>query len=228
MSGEVFGAYLSSGGQVQDSFMYSVANVMARSSERLVDGTVHRKVCGAGGLADARNQVTAHWLDNTDARWLWFVDSDMGFAADTLERLIDSSSEIDRFAVGALCFSWRLGAPDGMGGYSAEPVPTMYGWDGRGFRAVTDYKRDSVVRVAGTGAACLLLHRSAMETLRGGHGDNWFTPVRYPDGGMLGEDLSLCYRLGEGGFGVHVDTSIKTTHAKTIWVGEQTWEALHG
>lgn len=230
MSGEVFGAYLSDGRAVEHSFMSSVAGVQAHSADLLHAGTLHRKVSGPSGLADARNAVTAVWLDETDASWLWFVDSDMGFAPDTLERLHHraSSSRDNIYALGALCFSWPLEASDGMGGFRPRPRPTIYGWDGQGFRGVSDYERDSLLRVGGTGAACLLIHRSAAETLRETYGDNWWTPVRYVEGEMLGEDLSFCYRMGESGFGMHVDTSIKTTHAKTVWVGEEDWELYRG
>jgi hypothetical protein len=84
-----------------------------------------------------------------------------------------------------------------------------------------DYPPDTVLSVAGTGAACLLMHRSALQRVRDAYGDEWFVPVKYPDGRFVSEDLSLCYRFGVQGIPVHVHTGVKTTHAKQIWVGEE-------
>jgi hypothetical protein len=42
---------------------------------------------------------------------------------------------------------------------------------------------------------------------------------------MLSEDLSFCWRLGERGIPLWIDSRVKTSHAKTIWVSELDWEA---
>ncbi len=151
------------------------------------------------------------------------IDTDMGFHPDTPHRLLAAALAEQAPAVGALCFSLRHEEPDGMGGYVTRPIPTLYGWDAKGFRAVTSYPANTRTKVAATGAACLLIQRTAVEKLQREYGDEWWTPVRYPDGRMLGEDLSFCYRLGEQGLPVFVDTSIPTTHAKLSWLDEGTW-----
>lgn len=229
MSGQVFGAYLNDGRTVHRSFMNSLNALMVNSEDLLWERTMVGKTAGAGGLAGARNEVTAHWLDQTSAEWLWFIDSDMGFEADTLDRLYGVAKHHGIPALGALCFTSRLGEADGMGGYRPNIFPTLYGWDGAGFKISANVPKDKLIRVSATGAACLLLHRKAMEQIRSAHGDEWWTPVRYaPEAGgqLLGEDLSLCYRLMEGGHPLFVDTSIKTTHAKTLWIGEEIFEAF--
>jgi hypothetical protein len=102
-------------------------------------------------------------------------------------------------------------------------VPTVYEYvdtgDEIGFRPIPDYPRDQVAQVAGTGAACLLIHRSALEAVRAAAGDCWFDPITHPTalrGGprTFSEDLSFCVRLASVGIPVHVDTSVKTTHEK--------------
>ncbi len=219
---DVFGCYLSDG-RVEINFMKSVAGLLAHDRERdrrLIDDDLLHSRTSSGGIASARNQLTRVFLES-DARWLWMVDADMGFAPDTLDRLLASKSGHPgaSYAVGALCFSWRPEEPDGLGGYRFRPLPTLFGWDGKGFKVASHYPFNSVVRVAGTGAACLLIHRSVMEKI----GEDWWTSVRYPDGDFLSEDLSFCYRAGEAGFPIYVDTSIKTNHAKTIYVSEEHW-----
>jgi len=222
MSGDVFGCYLSDGREVAHSFMSSVAGLREYDREhygRLRLGDLTHARAASGGIASTRNDLTRIFLDETGCEWMWMVDADMGFKPDTLDRLLAHEVPVS----GALCFSWRPEEPDGMGGYRCRPIPTLFGWDGRGFQVAESYPHDTVVKVAGTGAACLLIHRSVAEKLREKHGDDWWTPVRYPDGDFISEDLSFCYRAGEAGFPIFVDTSIKTTHAKTIWVSEEHW-----
>lgn len=229
---DVFGCYLSDGREVTHSFMKSLQGLMAHDAangRRLIGGNLTHLRAASGGLAQGRNDLTRVFLDQTDASWLWMVDSDMGFDPDTLDRLLVTGAEADLPSrvipsiTGALCFSWRPEEPDGMGGYRCRPLPTLFAWRDGGFQVAERYPFDTVVKVAGTGAACLLIHRSVMEDLRVLHGDDWWTPVRYPEGDFLSEDLSFCYRAGEAGFPIYVDTSVKTTHAKTIWVSEEHW-----
>lgn len=228
---DVFGCYLSDGREVAHSFMSSLAGLRAHdlaADRRLLGDDLTHIRSSTGNVASSRNQLTELFLMSS-AKWMWMVDADMGFQPDTLDRLLAAGraervlSEHVSPIVGALCFSWRPEEPDGMGGYRCRPLPTIFGWDGTGFQVAERYPFNGTVRVAGTGAACLLIHRGVMESLMAHYGNEWWTPVRYPEGDHLSEDLSFCYRAGEQGFPIYVDTSIKTTHAKTIWVGEEHW-----
>lgn len=180
--------------------------------------------CGPGGLVDARNMVMQHFLDDSSAEWLWMVDADMGFAPDVVDRLVEAADPTERPVVGALCFGLKETSPDGMQGWTTRPFPTLYQWarrpDGEtGFLAVDSYPVNTLVKVAGTGAACLLVHRSAAEKVRA-EGDEWFEQTRYPSGMKVSEDLSFCYRLARAGVPVHVHTGVRTSHHKSIWLGE--------
>lgn len=188
---------------------------------------------GTGGLPAARNETVEQWLtDRRDADWLWWVDTDMGFAGDTVDRLLAASSSTKRPIVGALCFAHHETGLDGMGGYRAHPVPTLYRWvdvgpDKRGFTSWLDYPRDQLVRVEGTGTGCVLIHRSVMEKIAAEHGPHWYTPIRNDSTGkFMSEDLSFCVRAGALGFPVHVHTGIKTTHLKNVWLAEEDYERL--
>jgi hypothetical protein len=81
------------------------------------------------------------------------------------------------------------------------------------------YQPNTVTPVAGTGAAFLLIHRSALEKLRAEWGDQWFDEIRTERDERVGEDLAFCGRLGAAGIPVHVHTGVRTTHHKDIWVG---------
>jgi hypothetical protein len=97
-------------------------------------------------------------------------------------------------------------------------VPTCFEYvdtdDEVGFRSIVDYPRDALLPVSGTGAACLLIHRSALETLRTHGGDHWFDHVTHPGGTVFSEDLSFCIRLAAADIPLYVDTSVRTTHDK--------------
>jgi hypothetical protein len=194
-------------------------------SQRVVreGGTYLRKVAGTGGIADGRNEVARQFLDHTDGEWLWMVDTDMGFAADTVDRLLTSADPHRRPVVGGLCFAQRRTGP---GEFHAERfgiIPTVYQYvetgDEVGFAPIAAYERDTVTRCAGTGMACVLIHRRVLFKIREAHGDVWFDPMKHPTGmhgkpRTFSEDLSFCVRLAALDLPLHVDTAVKTCHEK--------------
>lgn len=180
--------------------------------------------CDAGGLVESRNLAVQRYLDETDHEWLFLIDTDMGFAADTVDRLVEAADPAERPVVGGLCFALREVRYDGLGGRRVMPVPTLFNIARTpaghiGFSTRWEFPDNTLVQVAATGAACLLVHRTAVEKLRAEHGDHWFDQVRYQDGRLLSEDLSFCYRLGAAGLPVFVHTGVKTTHHKQVWIG---------
>lgn len=193
-----------------------------------------RQIAGTMGIADGRNEIAREFLDSTDGEWLWMVDTDMGFAPDTVDRLVKSADPELRPVMGGLCFALKR---DGGGDFHAvryRIVPTIYEYLDLGvevgFRPILDYRRGEVVQVAGTGAACLLMHRSALEKVRAQVGDAWFDPITHPTGNRgrprtFSEDLSFCIRLAAAELPVHVDTSVKTTHEKGgVFLDEETFD----
>ncbi|HEU4751757.1 MAG TPA: glycosyltransferase family A protein, partial [Armatimonadota bacterium] len=157
----------------------------AASSQRIVrpSGAELRQVCASGGIAEARNDVARAFLD-TDGEWLWFVDSDMGFAADTVDRLVASADRYAAPVMGGLCFALRRTArpsPATLNAPEFAIIPTCYAYaetgDEVGFLPIQDYGRDQVIKVAGTGAACLLIHRDVLVKVRATYGDAWFDPI---------------------------------------------------
>lgn len=172
----------------------------------------------AGGIVAGRNSIAATFLDDTECEWLFMVDSDMGFAADTVERLIESADQTARPVVGGLCFSLRRESAGEFYGQKYVVTPTCYEYvdadDEVGFRSIIDYPRDAVFPVAATGAACLLIHRMVLARMRALGGDHWFDPIAHPAGKVFSEDLSFCLRLAALDIPLHVDTSVRTTHDK--------------
>lgn len=177
------------------------------------------------GIVEGRNLAVKRFLDETDHEWLFFIDTDMGFLPDTVDRLVEVADPVERPVVGGLCFALRETTYDGYGGRRVMPVPTLYvtakdEQGNVGFTTRWDFPPDSLVQVAGTGAACILIHRSVLVRMRSDHGDAWFEQVRYEDGRNVSEDLSFCARLGQAGIPLFVHTGVKTTHHKQFWVSD--------
>lgn len=184
----------------------------------------------SGGIVRGRNEIARDFLDRSGCEWLLFVDADMGFEPDSLERLLRSADPERRPVMGALCFGLRRTKSDHpeLSAQSFQTFPTVYLWRERqheaGFQVVTDYPRDTVVEVSATGAACVLIHRTVLETIRGQYGDIWFEPVVHPSGTEFSEDMSFYVRCAAVDVPVHVDTSVKTSHDKGgIFLTETTW-----
>jgi GT2 family glycosyltransferase len=176
------------------------------------------KYCGSGGIVDGRNKLAQVFLDESAAEWLFMVDSDMAFEPDTIERLIASAHAIERPVVGALAFAHKTNGRSGPYGVRYLAQPTIYRWyeddDQVGFAPLFDYPRNELLEVGATGAACMIVHRLALEAIRDKYGDVWFDTIRHPKGSHFSEDLSFCIRVAGVGLPLYVDTRIKTGHDK--------------
>jgi hypothetical protein len=205
---------------VMDLLMHDIGH-----DQRIVRGGFLAMRFGSGGIVAARNEVAAKFLER-DAEWLFWVDTDMGFAADTVDRLLDAADPTERPIVGGLCFAQHEYTTDGMGGFRTRPRPTLYRWaktsEGQqGFSAWEDYPRGELTQVAGTGSACILIHRDVLAKVADQYGPAWYSRMQLPDTGqLLSEDLSFCAKAVACGFPIHVDTRVKTSHLKPIWLSE--------
>jgi hypothetical protein len=181
---------------------------------------------GTDGLSDARNKAVKLFLEERQADWLFWIDTDMGFSPDTVDRLLEVADPVDRPMVGGLCFTQREESSDHMGGWRTRATPTVFDWlrldDGQmGFSVRWDYPHDSVVQCAGTGSACLLIHKSVFEKVEAKYGPHWYDRVPNTTmGQIVSEDLSFCMRANTVGCSLWIDTSVKTTHQKTLWLAE--------
>ena len=188
--------------------------------------------CGFQGVWAARNEGVRRFL-GTGLDWMWWVDTDMGFAADTLDHLLAAADRMRRPIVGAHCLAQKMPDEDGLGGYRTEAVSTIYEWvserDRRGFIALAHAPSDTLIRCAGTGSACILIHRRAFQAIAKTQGACWYDPVPNPEvGGVIGEDLSFCLRCAIASIPVHVHAGIRTNHLKAVWLSAEPAMAKNG
>jgi GT2 family glycosyltransferase len=198
------------GGTVRAEFAASLLAILRRGAT-VVDDVI---AVGSGpNISRGRNMVVAGFLEDHDAPWLFMCDTDMWFPPDAVDRLVQAGDPQDRPVVGGLCFTENPGG---------DPLPTLYELvqDGDGRPAFARHERwpdDGVVRVTATGAACLLIHRDALETAGKSSGcpaAPWFRESVL-GGSLIGEDLTFCLRLGAAGIPVHVATGVRAGHMKT-------------
>jgi hypothetical protein len=194
--------------------------------QRIARGGWSLKHAKSYDIAAARNEATAEFLES-DVEWMLFVDSDMGWEADALERLFDSADANLRPIVGGLCFGYspvETGAGEANGPFR-YPFPTLYWFNETdtdiGFQVMWNYRAGALNPVKATGAAFLLIHRGALETMRAKHGDTWWSRIKHPKAkSMWGEDTSFCARVGLCEIPVFVDTRVRTSLLKPIYVSD--------
>lgn len=234
-------AYVHDGDQVSYSFHHCFLQLLshdALNQGRVWNGGVLSVRARTDGLAFARNEAVRTFLNGVDgvrAEWLWWVDTDMGFPPDVVDRLLEVADPDERPVVGALCFANREMQDDGMGGWRAFAAPTiMHRTDDPekvgnfqlGLEVDWTYPKDTLLRCDATGSACILIHRGVFERVQESFGEDWYSRSRSPSTGeLVSEDLSFCVRLRELGIPVHVHTGVQTTHFKSIWLQEQDYRA---
>ena len=178
----------------------------------------------SANVSGSRNNLTARFLDETDAEWLLWIDADMQFEHDAAERLIASADVEERPIVGGLCFGMSQG----------RLFPTIYQWvkaeSGLTTCRVGDYPLDELVQCAATGAAFLLVHRRVLTAMRErafSQAFPWFQETEL-GGQPVGEDLTFCIRAGLCDFPVFVDTAVKIGHHKSMVLDHDMFQAQKG
>lgn len=191
-------------------------------------------------LSHARNTATAAFL-SSESDWLLWIDSDIGFEQDALEKLLSVADPETAPIVGALCFIEGDYTHDMRGGLRASLAPTLYDWawvepkNGMpgAYKMITraEWPDNQVTRVGATGTGMLLTHRSVYEKIAGWLQEQgapphiWFERIPGPDGERCGEDISFCLRAHQVGLPVLVHTGVTTTHQKSVWYGVPEYRA---
>jgi hypothetical protein len=221
-TGKVVVGYCSPG-EVRTEWHESLLNLIARDAqrppaERVIVGRLG--MTSSANIASARNTIAAAFL-KTAADWLFMTDADMVFEPDTVDRLLAAADPERAPIVGGLCFGVEgdqlFPTLYDVGGTPDAPEVLRYG----------EYPPDSLFRVFATGAACLLIHRSALERIRdfreNGRGFStvfpWFQETTFRDGAgrdvmPMSEDVTFCWRAGVVGLPVHVHTGVPVGHVK--------------
>ena len=189
---------------VQASFAQSLASL-----NKVGQCAVAFNACSL--IYDSRNKLAAKAMKDEFDYMLW-LDSDMVFSPDILEKLIAD----DKDMVSGLYF--RRTSP-----YTPVIFKDSELKDGRlVWSDYTDYPKGELFKVAGAGFGCVLMKTDMIFDMIGKYGD-WFTPLY-----NSGEDLSFCYRARELGYEIWCDSRIKCGHMSHQMITEDFYEAFKG
>ena len=169
-------------------------------------------------IYDSRNGFAASAITNGYDRVLW-LDSDMVFQPDLLERLSADMDETGSEYVSALYFTRRLPTkPVVYSRIDYEP-----GGDGIPAKAHAepywDYPKDTMFLCAGTGFGAVMTSTNLLKRIWDKYGEP-FNPLPH-----MGEDLSFCYRAGQMGYYLFCDSRVKVGHIGGMIFDEQTYTA---
>lgn len=213
------------------SLMALIAHDVA-NKQRVIGGGWLATKYGTGGIVSARNDTArqfTHQMPGID--WLMWLDTDMGFEADSIDRLMEVADPETAPIVGGLCFMMREVGVDGIGGMLVQPAPTIFNWydngEHQGFTVSKDYPRDQMIPCAATGSAFVLIHKSVFQKIEAEYGPTWYSPIFNSSiNTWISEDLSLCTRANALEIPIHVHTGIKTSHLKSLWLDERVYDRL--
>lgn len=204
-------------GEVSAYFLESMLTTVLADIAADAQGVHPRRIVNimqewsSANVSASRNTVTQRFLDGGVGDWLLWIDADMQWDVDAIERLLEAADPVERPIVGGLCF--------GMAG--GRMWPTIYQWakldEGITTVRVGQYPADTVLQCAATGAAFVLIHRSALEKIKAREFSTtfpWFQETELA-GKPVGEDLTFCIRAGMCELPVHVHTGVRIGHHKS-------------
>jgi hypothetical protein len=172
-------------------------------------------------IHDNRARIVTYFLEYSDYQWLWMLDNDMQFPADSLYRLIDAAETYDLRLIGAAYWN-RYG-----------PKRSYLSWlhfSEEGIRAVPDLPDVSEpVPVTALGMGCTLIHREVLEAVVKWQRDNFPDDpwdsfgadlLRYDDGTAhrMGEDVTFCMRARRQGYEAYGLPTLMVDHYKPSFI----------
>lgn len=164
----------------------------------------------------SRNNLGRQAIEHDFDYVLW-LDSDMVFTPDLLERMLKTMQENDLdFLTGTY---FRRVAPY---------TPVLYDlleYHENGGANWSEYKKlptEGLIEVGGCGFGCVLMSTEILMSVQGRFG-TMFHPLP-----TMGEDLAFCWRARECGYKLMCDAGLVVGHVGTAVVNDAFWRAYEG
>lgn len=167
-------------------------------------------------IYDSRNRLASMAVE-MEADYILWLDSDMIFSPDTLERMVnilEVNKEVD--VLSGLYF--RRGHPFTPVLFSKLEVneDNILEWDD------VHELPDGLFEVAGCGFGCVLMRTELLLDLASKEGGGvWFTPIA-----NAGEDCAFCIRARREGYRIFCDPSIELGHLGYAPITRSFYEAI--
>ena len=169
-------------------------------------------ICGSL-IYDARNKLAQQAIKE-EFDYIFWLDSDMIFMTDTLNRLMETMNKTDADIVSGIYF--RRSAPYTPVAFSELDIDLE---NGKNYHADYTGELSGVHEVAAIGFGCVLMKTEVLFDVFGKFGSP-FEPI-----GGYGEDLSFCWRARELDYKVFIDFDVKCGHVGHITVNQTFYEA---
>lgn len=172
-------------------------------------GDVEVRLLRGSLVYDARNQLMEYALEAGGYDYILWLDSDMTFEPDLLERMMEAIG--DKQIITGLCFGRRPPFKPCIfkelrveqDGLQITPYIENY----------FDYPRDQVFEVEACGFACVLMRMDILEAM------SFYGVPFFPIAG-LGEDIAFCYRAKKLDIRIWCDSRLKIGHIMRMSVDE--------
>jgi len=167
-------------------------------------------------IYDSRNKLAGMAVE-MEADYILWLDSDMIFRPDTLERMMavmDEHPEID--VLSGLYF--RRGHP-----FTPVLFKTLE-VNKEGTLDWSDYEElpDELFEIAGCGFGCVLMRTDMLLDIAAKEeGGRWFTPIA-----DAGEDCAFCIRARREGYRIFCDPTVDCGHMAYTPVTKNFWKAM--
>lgn len=163
---------------------------------------------------DSRNNLAKHALSMKADFVLW-LDSDMMFEPDTLERMMAKMEERDLDILSGIYYRRR---------HPFSPVLfkklSIDENNFANFENYNSYPEDDIFEVEGIGFGCVLMKSDVLFDVAAQYKD-WFSPL-----GRVGEDLSFCWRARQCGYKIFADPEIQLGHCGSQIITKGFYEAF--
>lgn len=160
----------------------------------------------------ARNQLVKEAIETGADRVLW-LDSDMQFDVDLMQRLADDMDNGLDFVAG-LYFKRRI--PTVPVVYKSVDVCQIDGRKTGKTQVYEDYPKYKLFQIGGSGFGAVMCTTKMLTDVAEKYGAP-FDPIL----GALGEDLSFCWRARQLGYKLYCDSRIKVYHVGQMAFGEE-------
>lgn len=223
------------GGQVSTLYAFSLLRLQQECARRGVN-LGYLMQAGDSLITRARQTLLTHFLSETKATHLLFVDSDIGFEPEQVFRLLDFDADFTAAAYPVKAIDWSLmPAAVQAGRTPLESATLSYVVEGELSHGLVSRQGFVKARYAGTGF--MMIRRAALERMVGHYpelqyrsehkgndpfeGNPWrsalFNCLIDPETSTyLSEDFSFCHRWAAMGGEIWVDLTSKLQHVGSM------------
>lgn len=163
-------------------------------------------------IYDARNMLAQEAID-TGADRILFIDSDMYFMHDMMERM---AADLDNGADFVCGIYFKRHLPTLPCIYQSIDIEDKDGDPIGKTEIYADYPKDTIFEIDACGFGAVMMNVSMLKNVYETFGNPFI-----PYAGLFGEDLSFCWRAKQLGYTLLCDSRIKVGHVGTFVYSEQ-------